>query len=470
MKKKYLVQTLLISSLTGLGACGPRMATVGSESGPGEAASPAAQVQSGGTPQSGGAGPTFTTSSNHTLRLGSFGGTGVLDTAEAQRQGGATGGGGFGDRRALAILGSASQELAQLIRNSSPEIYQDLPEGWTQERLALVVSQVRLDGNLVAKRYDRELYFDYKPPTEDQEAQIIATKMFKTAHASIEVDILSEWQLRPTIDQVHLDIMHEVAHLLGIGLSEEDDERAREWAAHFLYEVLATDTIVCKMTESYDGEQFWSRSRTYSGSIETSHPTKYLWLVNRPSLTGSFCGRVGDSYGPTVCDKVKEALREENFGPHQLHRNVFTDETYGIALDMREEHIARRRGATALVSQQQLLMTSLHGLGTGMGGGAVQSSASEATFSDELITLRIKGDNPDLNVWVDQSDSYKIRPFSGFEEITLNIDSSGAVGNSSYLYSIEFDDNGEQVNLELPIQCNRGYQILKIEEFQTPQN
>src|SRR4051812_12293681 len=66
--------------------------------------------------------------------------------------GSSSGGGSFGDESSFRILRWAADDLADQILNSSPELYKNLPQGWSKERLAEVIRKVE------PTQQDRETY------------------------------------------------------------------------------------------------------------------------------------------------------------------------------------------------------------------------------------------------------------------------------------------------------------------------
>jgi hypothetical protein len=165
--------------------------------------------------------------------------------------GSSTGGGSFGDESSLTILRWAAEDLASQIRNSSPEIYKNLPKGWTQERLAEVIRNVEptaADQETYripeVDRYGQRLMFNYGK-RNDGSPYITATRLFIDAYASYDVNSQPKQDFYYKIEEVKLKLAHEAAHLLGLGLSKEADmPEAREFAKSLLAS-LDSDNFEC---------------------------------------------------------------------------------------------------------------------------------------------------------------------------------------------------------------------------------
>jgi hypothetical protein len=169
-------------------------------------------------------------------------------------EGSSTGGGSFGDESSLTILGWASSDLANQISNSSPEIYSKLPKGWTQQRLAQVIHDVeptKVDRESYSipevTRYGQRLMFNYGQ-RKDGTPFITATRLFVDAYSHYDVNTRPKQEFYYTIEEVKLKLIHEAAHLMGLGLSKESDMPEARTFAKSVLESLDSDNFECLPT------------------------------------------------------------------------------------------------------------------------------------------------------------------------------------------------------------------------------
>jgi hypothetical protein len=182
--------------------------------------------------------------------------------SNVQGDGSSTGGGSFGDESALTILDWASEDLAQEILNSSPEIYRNLPKGWTQEKLAQLVRNVeptKGDRETYSipevSRYGTRLVFNYVPKA-DGRSYITATRQFIDAYAAYEVNSKPKKDFYATINEVKLKLAHEVSHLLGFGLTRETNMPEARAFAEALLASLDSDNVECLPSEPLPAEAY----------------------------------------------------------------------------------------------------------------------------------------------------------------------------------------------------------------------
>jgi hypothetical protein len=166
-------------------------------------------------------------------------------------EGSSTGGGSFGDESSLTILRWAAKDLSNEIRHSSPEIYKDLPNGWTQERLAEIIANVEptVANQEVYKipevsRYGQRLMFNYGK-RDDGSPFITATRLFVDAYSSYDVNSQPKQDFFYKIEEVKLKLAHEVAHLLGLGVSKETDMLEARAFSKSLMASLDSDNFEC---------------------------------------------------------------------------------------------------------------------------------------------------------------------------------------------------------------------------------
>ncbi len=172
-------------------------------------------------------------------------------TVKNQDDGSSSGGGSFGDESSLKILRWAADDLSQQISNSSPEIYKNLPAGWTQEKLAQVIRDVEpvaktgeLNKVPEISRYGQRLMFNYGKTTEGK-AYITATKLFMDAYSHFEVNTRPKQDFYATLEEVKLKLVHEASHLMGLGLTKETDSTEARKFARSVIVALDSDNMEC---------------------------------------------------------------------------------------------------------------------------------------------------------------------------------------------------------------------------------
>lgn len=212
--------------------------------------------------------------------------------------GSSTGGGSFGDESALTILRWASKDLSDQIRNSSPEIYKNLPNGWTQEKLAEVIANVEPNVKNQetyqvpeVNRYGQRLMFNYgKRP--DGSPFITATKLFIDAYASHDVNAQPKQDFYYKIEELKLKLAHEAAHLLGLGLSKETDMSEARAFSKALLASLDSDNFECLPKNPPPVEVYSAhKMNRFQGSPEDVNKSKALfqqkstqsYVFNRPT-------------------------------------------------------------------------------------------------------------------------------------------------------------------------------------------
>lgn len=224
-------------------------------------------------------------------------GTPATPPAVPASEGNSSGGGGFGDESSMQLLKWSQQIVTRGIRQANTHIFKNLPQGWNPERLAALVENIRPQPNKVVYRYNRELMFDYVVPKEG-EPYLIATSLFFRAFASVPVTGMPPDTLEPYLREIRNRLLHETAHVLGIGTSETSDYKARVFATH-LVQVLWQNNVICEakdVPENYPSKvQEWDIEQTVSKlSPQTATEDQkkqmrteidqqsYYWMVNRP--------------------------------------------------------------------------------------------------------------------------------------------------------------------------------------------
>jgi hypothetical protein len=213
------------------------------------------------------------------------------------------GGGSFGDESSLTILKWASEDLARQIRNSSPEVYVGLRQGWSQQRLSEVIQNVKPNWNSSedyalpeVSRYGQRLMFDYGIEANGTPF-ITATRLFMDAYSHYEVNSRPKHEFYNTLEEVKLKLAHEAAHLMGLGLNKSTDMTEARSFAKALLATLDSDNIECVPTsappiEIYAPNEDKTLATIYSGWTKEElqrRTDEYLskrskaFVINRPS-------------------------------------------------------------------------------------------------------------------------------------------------------------------------------------------
>jgi hypothetical protein len=197
-------------------------------------------------------------------------------------QGTSSGGGGFVGENSTKILKVAATGLADFIRDSSPIIYRNLPKGWTQERLATVIENVRYLPLTERAREGDSLMFDYGTDAKGQ--YIVALKPFFLAYSSFPINFAEPSAVGSLYHDVRIKLAHEVSHLMGL-----NEELAKVFSQR-LMKALYTDSISCSMEDST--EIFNERSKVPGSPI-----SKTSIFVNRPTGISSL---INITYSPSL--------------------------------------------------------------------------------------------------------------------------------------------------------------------------
>ncbi len=204
---------------------------------------------------------------------------GPTNAPKNQDDGSSSGGGSFGDESSLAILRWAADDLAMQIENSSPEIYKNLPAGWTKEKLAKIIRDVEPTSKNRetyrvpdVSRYGQRLMFNYGK-TPEGTPFITSTKLFMDAYSHFEVNSRPKHDFYATLEEVKLKLAHETAHLMGLGVSKETDMTEARKFALGLMKALDSDNIECLPAASLPRESY---PPLEAGSIDSGlDNTKY---------------------------------------------------------------------------------------------------------------------------------------------------------------------------------------------------
>lgn len=180
-----------------------------------------------------------------------------------QTTGPIAGGGGFICTTSERVLDNAKSQLANQIRTAPAIVFSTLPQGWTRERIVHIVETVRLEDEKPATfRHGKKLRFDYG---QDQNGDYIeALEPFCYTYEGTPVDSADKDMLQPIYRQIHIEIMHEIAHLMNIGQSKETDSQARKFATEFLGKVL-NSFMLCEFKNLTEEQKQLTMPQTPSG-------------------------------------------------------------------------------------------------------------------------------------------------------------------------------------------------------------
>ena len=166
-------------------------------------------------------------------------------------EGSSSGGGSFGDESSMTILRWAADDLSGQIQNASRQIFKALPNGWTQQQLADVIRNVRpIDAEREkykipdVSRHGQRLMFDYRQDNNGKPF-LTATRLFIDAYSHYDVNTRPKHEFYYTIEEVKLKLVHEAAHLLGLGVTKESDMTEARVFAKSLLQALDSDNFEC---------------------------------------------------------------------------------------------------------------------------------------------------------------------------------------------------------------------------------
>lgn len=239
-----------------------------------------------------------------------------------------SGGGGFGDTNANHLLSRAKEELARELRLANPVIFENMGNGWNQEKFAKMIESTRADQNYGPKRHGRFLLFDYG--NGDNGPYIIATKALFEKLAAVNLSTLNAAEERKHVLDLKHQMLHEAMHHLGVGTTEATDSAAATLAALLLAR-MGEDFIACTSPVRNLPKQLPHFLLTNSERLELSSIWQKLELViyiNRISGRGSYGWILPDGRGfqridPSlskpnlnnfVGNSVKEFIKERAVG------------------------------------------------------------------------------------------------------------------------------------------------------------
>lgn len=233
----------------------------------------------------------------------------ILSLSILAYAGGESGGGGFGDRSSMFILGRAQASLLLMLKNTSEEVFKGLPPN-TRARLIKGVKSIESQPNVSSYRDQRELMFDYQDGPNG--GKIIATKLFFQSHSHLPVVNNTPEGLNPYLAEVRLLILHEAAHLIGIGTTDNSDHKARGFA-HELLRKMSQNGLLCFSDKQSNadvdryhdiGERFSDSNDGYKLAIWISRSTGIMEIANFDPEQ--------DKY-PWVYDRLQQKLEMAEF-------------------------------------------------------------------------------------------------------------------------------------------------------------
>jgi hypothetical protein len=174
-------------------------------------------------------------------------------SAYAAFAGGDTAGGGYGNASGKFILNRAQNSLLTMLHNASEEVFRTLPTG-TREKLISALSDIQQLPEVGFNRDGTSLMFDYAPyPKESKLEKIKATRLFFDSHAAIPIQNNNPSELNPVIAEAQLLLLHEAAHMIGVGRSKNKDHEARGFANE-LIEKMSSEYSFC-VPEKFENKE-----------------------------------------------------------------------------------------------------------------------------------------------------------------------------------------------------------------------
>lgn len=151
------------------------------------------------------------------------------DSENTQVMGTSSGGGGFADGYAMETLDLAKYALAQMIKNTGEDVFSKFPKEKNKEWMVKIIENISYE-DVEESRYDRPLKFNYDLKKE----RIYATKYFSSTFPYGRFKTRSSKEKLQVLNEVMLDILHELSHFYEIGNTEKTDDTSDEWAYDFL--------------------------------------------------------------------------------------------------------------------------------------------------------------------------------------------------------------------------------------------
>jgi len=170
------------------------------------------------------------------------------DEGDFNLQGASSGGGLFNDTYASETLNLVKSSLAQIIKNTSEEAFTELPEGKRKEWMVDIIERIEIR-DVLEYNYERPVRFHYDLDNE----VIYATKYFVNTFPYGRFFTRGVKENSRILIEVYLDILHELSHFYGIGITEETDVHSEYWAIGFIKNGI-DELYACRLTDS-DSEE-----------------------------------------------------------------------------------------------------------------------------------------------------------------------------------------------------------------------
>ncbi|MEO0335238.1 MAG: hypothetical protein AAF202_02520, partial [Pseudomonadota bacterium] len=163
-------------------------------------------------------------------------------------EGQSTGGGSMGDESANYILEAAQKDLIAKLNDTGRPLMVDFPEGWSAGRMQEMLKNIKVSKNKPVVRHGVELMFNYESRPEHGGPYIEAVKWFYSTYGGKNINHMEREEFAESVNEVKLKLLHEVAHLMKIGVSKETDDEARKFATAVLINA-GRNAILCEGKE-----------------------------------------------------------------------------------------------------------------------------------------------------------------------------------------------------------------------------
>ncbi len=163
--------------------------------------------------------------------------------SESSPQGSTSGGGNYITSVGMLFLEKAKEELAEQIDLLGDEVFTELPEGWSQERIIKIIQNVQVKADSAVTRDKIPLSFDYSLEKDE----IYALKYAFVKFGASDIDFFFEDERERFVEEFKIGILHELGHLMGIGKNKKLNWNSRYFAKFFL-KVIDTYHFQCSVT------------------------------------------------------------------------------------------------------------------------------------------------------------------------------------------------------------------------------
>lgn len=194
-----------------------------------------------------------------------------------------SGGGGFADSEAKDALNIAKYAIAQIIENTSDEVFTNLPKGKGKDWLVNIIRSIEYR-DVNESRYGRPLKFNY-----DKDKNIIyVTNYFILTFPAGRFQTKTNIEKMGIITNLIMDILHEVSHFYGIGLTELTDDNSDRWVElvmkQGLSEVYVCDNLKNAVISLHRASGIArANGDTFDKKIQHRHETAAQWSDALPT-------------------------------------------------------------------------------------------------------------------------------------------------------------------------------------------